>query len=322
MVLSILILFLGFIILIKGADWLVKGASSAAKRKGVSNLTIGLTVVAFGTSMPEMTVSILAALDEKGDATFGNVIGSNNFNLLLILGVSGLIFPLAVHRNTVNKEIPISLGATFVLWFLVNDSWHTAGDSVYNILSRLDAILLLVLFTGFIYYIYLSMKNTTKDSTEQGVPQYSLMKSVLLFFLGLVALIGGGKLVVDRAVDIAQYFGWSEKLIGLTILAIGTSLPELATSAVAAYHKHNDIAIGNVVGSNIFNILLILGVTGLIHPIPYNSELNLDIFVLIISTLALVLFLLILSRHKLDRWKALLMLAGYVFYTVYLFRLG
>jgi len=322
MVLSISMLLLGFIILIKGADWLVKGASSAAKRKGISNLAIGLTVVAFGTSMPEMTVSILAALDEKSDATFGNVIGSNNFNLLFILGVSGLIFPLAVHRNTVNKEIPISLGAAFVLWLLVNDSWHTAGDSVHNILSRLDAILLLTLFTGFIYYVYRSMNKTTGEHTEHGFHKYTMVKSVLLFFLGLAALIGGGKLVVDHAVDIAQYYGLSEKLIGLTILAIGTSLPELATSVVAAYHRHDDIAIGNVVGSNIFNILLILGVTGLVHPIPYNTALNLDIFVLIISTMALVIFLFILSQHKLDRWKAFLMLSGYVFYTVYLFKLG
>ena len=322
MFLSVLLLLVGFVILVKGADWLVNGASSAAKRKGISNLAIGLTVVAFGTSMPEMTVSLLAALDGKNDASFGNVIGSNNFNLLFILGVSGLIFPLAVHRNTVNKEIPISLGAAFLLWLLVNDSWHKMSESGINILSRLDAIILLIFFAGFLYYVYLSMKQTTGKNVEEGYHIYSMTKSSLMIVFGLVALIGGGKLVVDHAVIIAQYYGWSEKLIGLTILAIGTSLPELATSTVAAYHKHDDIAIGNVVGSNIFNILFILGFTGLVRPIPYNTDMNRDIYILIISTLALVVFLFIFQRHKLDRWKALLMLVGYIFYTVYLIRQG
>lgn len=322
MILSILLLLAGFAILVKGADWLVKGASSAAKRKGISNLAIGLTVVAFGTSMPELTVSLLAAVDGKNDASFGNVIGSNNFNLLFILGVAGLIFPLSVHRNTVNKEIPISLGAAFLLWLVVNDSWHGMDNSGINILSRLDAIILLAFFGGFLYYVYLSMKETKGKNEEEGYHVFTMGRSILMIALGLVALIGGGKLVVDNAVIIAQYYGWSEKLIGLTILAIGTSLPELATSTVAAYHKHDDIAIGNVVGSNIFNILFILGFTGLVHPISYNTEMNRDIYVLIFSTIALVIFLFILPVHKLDRWKSGLMLAAYIFYTIYLIRLG
>jgi len=322
MILSVFLLLLGFAILVKGADWLVKGASSAAKRKGISNLAIGLTVVAFGTSMPELTVSLLAALDGKNDASFGNVIGSNNFNLLFILGVAGLIFPLAVHRNTVNKEIPISLGAAFLLWLVVNDSWHGLGEPGINILSRLDAGILLLFFAGFLYYVYLSMKQTTGKNAEEGYKEFPMSMSIIMIFLGLAALIGGGKLVVDHAVLIAQHYGWSEKLIGLTILAIGTSLPELATSAVAAYHKHDDIAIGNVVGSNIFNLLFILGITGLVRPIPYNTDLNRDIYVLIFSTIALVIFLFILPVHKLDRWKSFLMLVAYIFYTIYLVRLG
>ncbi len=319
---TIFLLLVGFVILILGAHYLVKGASSAAKRKGISNLAIGLTVVAFGTSMPELTVSVLAALEGKNDASFGNVIGSNNFNLLFILGVAGLIFPLAVHRNTVNKEIPISLSAAFLLWLLVNDSWHGISESGINILSRLDAFILLVFFAAFLYYVYLSMKEATAKNAEESYHQYSMKISVLMIIAGLATLIGGGKLVVDNAVIIAQNYGWSEKLIGLTILAIGTSLPELATSAVAAYHKHDDIAIGNVIGSNIFNILFILGITGMIHPITYNTEMNRDIYVLIAGTLALMVFLFILTRHKLDRWKAFIMLAAYIFYTAYLIKQG
>jgi cation:H+ antiporter len=322
MFLSLFLLLLGFVILVKGADFLVKGASSVAKRKGISNLAIGLTVVAFGTSMPELTVSVLAALEGRNDASFGNVIGSNNFNLLFILGIAGLLYPLAVHRNTVNKEIPISLGAAFLLWLLVNDSWHGMGESGINNLSRLDALILLVFFSGFIYYVYLSMKEAKAKNAEESYHQYSMMFSVFMILGGLAALIGGGKLVVDHAVNIAEYFGWSEKLIGLTILAIGTSLPELATSAVAAYHKHDDIAIGNVIGSNIFNLLFILGITGMIHPIAYNTEMNRDIYVLIAGTLALMVFLFILTRHKLDRWKAFMMLAAYILYTVYLIKMG
>ncbi|HNR05689.1 MAG TPA: calcium/sodium antiporter [Saprospiraceae bacterium] len=322
MFLSVILLLLGFGILVKGADFLVKGASSVAKRKGISNLAIGLTVVAFGTSMPELTVSVLAALEGRNDASFGNVIGSNNFNLLFILGVAGLLYPLAVHRNTVNKEIPISLGAAFLLWFLVNDSWNGMGGSGINGLSRLDALILLIFFSAFIYYVYLSMKEASAKNAEEGYHQYSMPFSIIMILGGLAALIGGGKLVVDHAVNIAQYFGWSEKLIGLTILAIGTSLPELATSAVAAYHKHDDIAIGNVIGSNIFNIFFILGITGMIHPIDYNTEMNRDIYVLIAGTLALMVFLFILTRHKLDRWKAFIMLAAYILYTGYLIKLG
>lgn len=322
MFLSVILLLLGFGILVKGADFLVKGASSVAKRKGISNLAIGLTVVAFGTSMPELTVSVLAALEGRNYASFGNVIGSNNFNLLFILGVAGLLYPLAVHRNTVNKEIPISLGAAFLLWFLVTDSSNGMGGSGINGLSRLDALILLIFFSAFIYYVYLSMKEASAKNAEEGYHQYSMPFSIIMILGGLAALIGGGKLVVDHAVNIAQYFGWSEKLIGLTILAIGTSLPELATSAVAAYHKHDDIAIGNVIGSNIFNIFFILGITGMIHPIDYNTEMNRDIYVLIAGTLALMVFLFILTRHKLDRWKAFIMLAAYILYTGYLIKLG
>lgn len=320
MILTILLLLLGFVILIKGADFLVNGASSAAKKYNVSNLAIGLTVVAFGTSMPELIVSLLAAIDGKSDASFGNVIGSNNFNLLFILGIAGMIYPLVVQKNTVRYEVPISLMAAGVLFLLVNDSRILGLDT--NGLSRMDSGILLLFFAGFMVYIYRTMKQTVQDDTEGQIKLYSMPVSVGLIILGLIMLVGGGKLVVDSAITIAHHFGLSEKLIGLTILAAGTSLPELATSAVAAYRKNTDIAIGNVVGSNIFNIFFILGITGLIQPIPYNVAMNLDIYVLLGSTLVLMVFMFTLTQRKLDRMEALILLTCYLAYTVYLIGMG
>jgi cation:H+ antiporter len=315
MIIPILILLVGFAILIFGADFLVKGASSAAKKYGISNLAIGLTVVAFGTSMPELIVSLLSALNGKSDASFGNVIGSNNFNLLFILGIAGLIYPLVVQRNTVKYEVPLSLLAAGILYLLVNDS--TIMGSEVNILGRFDSIILLIFFAGFLLYIYRTMRNTS-DVDESEIKLYSMPLSIGMVILGLGMLIYGGSLVVDNAIEIAVYFGLSEKLIGLTILAAGTSLPELATSCVAAYRKNTDIAIGNVIGSNIFNIFFILGITGLIHPISYNTEMNFDLMVLGASTVVLIIFMFTLNTRKLDRWEAFLLLGLYIMYTVYL----
>lgn len=316
MVLSILILLVGFAILIKGADFLVDGASSLAKRMNVSNLAIGLTVVAFGTSMPELVVSVISTIDGKNDAAFGNVIGSNNFNLLLILGVSGIISPLIVQRNTVKFEIPISLFAIVVLFLLVNDQLLHTGT--FDILSRIDAIILLALFAFFLFYIYRNMTRNDDVESNGDIKIYSKGVSVAYLLLGLVMLIAGGKWVVDSAVTIALEFGLSEKLIGLTILAAGTSLPELATSAMAAYKKNTDIAIGNVIGSNIFNILFILGVTGALSPLRYNLTLNFDLIISAIVTIVLIIFMFTLNKHKLDRLEAALMLLGYLGYTIYL----
>jgi cation:H+ antiporter len=318
MLLPIVLLLVGFAVLIKGADFLVNGASSIAKKYGISNLAIGLTVVAFGTSMPELIVSTLAAVGGKPDAAFGNVIGSNNFNLLFILGLCGLIYPLVVQRNTVKYEVPLSLLAALVLFVLVNDSMLWGTD--YNSLSQIDAIILLIFFGLFMFYIYRTMK-TASDFGDNGGEQikiYTPLISTGLTILGLVMLIGGGKLVVDNAVEIAQSIGISEKLIGLTILAIGTSLPELATSAVAAYRKNTDIAIGNVIGSNIFNVFFILGITGSISEIPYNTAMNFDLYVLGASTVMLMIFMFTLNTRKLDRWEAAIMFLGYFVYTVYL----
>ncbi len=317
MIITIVLLVAGFAILVKGADYLVGGASSLAKNYGISNLAIGLTVVACGTSMPELIVSLLSAVSGKNDASFGNVIGSNNFNLLLILGLSGAIAPLVVQKNTVRYEVPLSLFAALLLYFLVNDAL-IFGDQTPNMLSRLDSLVLLVLFGLFLLYIYRTMHNSADLDEGEPIKIYSTGKSVGFLVLGLGMLIGGGKLVVDNAVAIAVGFGLSEKLIGLTILAAGTSLPELATSVVAAYRKNTDIAIGNVVGSNIFNILLILGVTGTIHPIGFNTALNLDLQVLMAGTVLLIIFMFTLNTQKLDRWEAIILIASYVVYTAYL----
>lgn len=323
MLIPILLLLVGFAILIKGADFLVNGASSAAKKYGISNLAIGLTVVAFGTSMPELIVSLISAMDGKNDASFGNVIGSNNFNLLFILGIAGLIYPLMVQRNTVKYEVPLSFLAAGILFVLVNDTllWGASPDEnpgYQGILDRFDSIILLLFFVLFIFYIYRTMRTASDLDEGEPIKLYSTPVATGMVILGLAMLIGGGELVVDNAIEIARGYGLSEKLIGLTILAAGTSLPELATSCVAAYRKNTDIAIGNVVGSNIFNIFFILGITGVVHPIQYNAALNTDIYVLLASTILLMVFMFTLNTRKLDRWEAFMMLLAYIAYTVFL----
>jgi cation:H+ antiporter len=309
-------LLIGFAILIKGADYLVNGSSSIAKKNGISNLAIGLTVVAFGTSMPELIVSLFSALDGKNDASFGNVIGSNNFNLLFILGICGLIYPLTVQRNTVKYEVPLSLLAAGVLFMLVNDHMLWGGES--DGMSRVDSIILLLFFAGFLFYIYRTMKNSSEFGDQGEIKIYGTGLAIGMVVLGLAMLIGGGTTVVNSATFIAKHYGLSEKLIGLTILAAGTSLPELATSAVAAYRRNTDIAIGNVVGSNIFNIFFILGITGVINPMPYNTMMNFDLYVLMASTIILMIFMFTINQRKLDRWEAFMLLAAYITYTIYL----
>lgn len=316
MFLAITLLLVGFAVLIKGADFLVSGSSSVAKKFNISNIAIGLTVVAFGTSTPELLVSVTSSLKGYNSAAFGNVIGSNNFNLLFILGVAGLIYPLVVLRNTIKFEVPLSLLAVVVLYVLVNDVW--LWGSATNELSRLDSFILLGFFIVFMLYIYRTMTNATDLDQEDSIKIYSTPISVGLILLGLVLLVGGGTLVVDNAIAIAQHYGLSDKLIGLTILAAGTSLPELATSAVAAYKKNTDIAIGNVIGSNIFNIFFILGVTGLIRPLPFDIAMDFDLYVLGASTIILMIFMFTLNTRKLDRWEAFLLLSGYIAYTIFL----
>jgi cation:H+ antiporter len=250
------------------------------------------------------------------DAAFGNVLGSNNFNLLMILGVSGLIFPLVVQRKTVQYEVPLSIGAILLLFILVNDQMLWGASTDY--LTRMDAFILLIYFGLFMYYVYRTMKMASDYDNESTIKNYRNSISIIMILAGLTMLVGGGELAVTNSVALAKRYGLSERLIGLTILAVGTSLPELATSIVAAVKRNTDIAIGNVVGSNIFNICLILGTTGLVSPMSYNNLLNFDLSVVLIASVTLLIFMFTLSRRKLDRWEAIILFFGYITYTFFI----
>ena len=310
---QILLLILGLLLLVKGADWLVSGASALAKKFNISDLTIGLTVVAFGTSAPELIVNGIASFQNHQEIVFGNVIGSNNFNLFMILGISGLILPLTVKSSTAWKEIPISFFAVIILFFLVNDFF--TPDSF--ILSRLEGILLLALFGGFLFYVYKQLGVET-ELIEENASAKSNMTLGIYIVLGLGGLVAGGQMVVVNAVKLATTLGVSEKVIGLTIIAAGTSLPELATSVVAALKKNTDIAIGNIIGSNIFNIFLILGVSSIIRPITYDVRFNTDLYLLAGGTIFLFSAMFLGQKKKLDRWEAAILLVVFVSYMVFL----
>lgn len=312
MILSGLLIIAGFACLIFGANWLVDGASNLAKKYNVSDLAIGLTIVAFGTSAPEMVVSVVATMNGYSDIVLGNIIGSNNFNLFIILGLSGLILPISVQSSTAWKEIPISIVLTVLVIFLLND-FHFSGNTQ---LSRIEGIILLLLFFLFLYYVYTQMKREPAVHSEY--LHKSNFKIWMLIVVGLAGLIAGGRLVVVNSVGVANSLGVSEKIIGLTIVAAGTSLPELITSVVAAVKKKSDIAIGNVIGSNVFNTLLILSISSVIHPIAYNSKFNTDLFILTGGTIFLFTAMLMGNRKKLDRWEAGLLLVSYLAYTVFL----
>ncbi len=331
MILTYLLLPIGFALLIKGAGLLVDGASSIAKRFGISALVIGLTIVAFGTSAPELIVNILASINGNTDIAIGNVLGSNIFNILFILGISAVIFPLAVTKGTVWKEIPLALLAVVLVGIMVNDAFIDGGN--FSGLTRIDGLVLIAFFIIFLYYTFgisrveavdssmgsVSSRAISKDDkTETPALQYSLFRSCLMVGAGLVGLVIGGKWVVDAAVALATSLGVSQALIGLTIVAVGTSLPELATSAVAAYKRNVDIAIGNIVGSNIFNIFWILGISAIVNPLPFSSVLMRDVFVTIAATLLLFIVMFIGKRHVLERWHGVGFIILYIGYVVLL----
>ncbi len=299
------ILIIGFVMLIKGADFLIDGAVALSRKFRVPEIVIGLTVVAFGTSMPELVVNTFASFKGQGSIVYGNVIGSNIANILLILGITSLIKPITMQKNTVWKEIPYSLIAVIVLFFLSRN----------GTLFRGDAAVLLCFFVGFIIYIFFIAKTGELDAEEsEGM---GTGKMSLYLILGFVGLMYGGKLVVDSAVKIAQMLQVSEKLISLTIVSIGTSLPELAASVTAARKGNSDMAIGNVVGSNIFNIFLIMGMSGLVKPIAYDFKFDFDFGVLLYATLILILSAFVFKKHVIQRRKGSLMLLSYLVYLVY-----
>lgn len=313
-ILSVLIIA-GFTALIFGANWLVDGASALAKKHNVSDLIIGLTIVSFGTSAPELVVNSIASYNGYSDIILGNILGSNNFNLFITLGIAGLIYPMKVQSSTVWKEIPISFFAAVLFLFMANNFFFTDTTAVL----RIDGAILLLCFVAFLFYVFNQMKAGKEPIEEVAIFQHqSNFKIWSFILLGLTGLIIGGQLVVDNGVKLATLLGVSEKIIGLTIIAIGTSLPELLTSVVAALKKNSGIAMGNIIGSNIFNILFILSVSSLIAPIEFKSYFNIDILILLGGTLFLFLSMFVGRKNRLDRWQAAFLLIFYLAYTSYL----
>jgi cation:H+ antiporter len=311
-----ILLIIGFVFLIKGADFFVKGASSMARRFSISDLAIGLTVVAFGTSAPELFVNVVAGAKGTTDIAIGNILGSNIANVFLILGISAVIYPLAVSKGTVWKEIPFSLLAAVVLAFLAND--RLIDKQNHSVLLRSDGLILLSFFVIFLYY------STTIAFEIKGIDDHApakahgTIKSIGLMIVGLAGLVIGGEWIVNGAVNMALKLGLSQSTIGLTVVAVGTSLPELATSAMAAYRKNVDIAVGNVVGSNIFNIFFILGISSIIRPLPFRSENNVDIGMVILASLLLFVFMFTGKKRSLDRWEGIVSICIYVSYIVFI----
>lgn len=315
MILMVTLLVAGFILLAKGGDFLVDGASSIAKHFNIPELVIGLTIVSFGTSAPELLVNIMASFSGSSEIALGNVIGSNICNTLLILGAAGLIAPIAVQKGTVWKEIPFTLFVSVLLGLLLNNFFYSSPE-LYS-LSRSDGIILLILLVLFMFYVY-RLSKAGNDVDDSVIKESTVSKSVLLIVIGVAGLVAGGKLVVNSAVDIALVLGISQALIGLTIVAIGTSLPELFASVMAAYKGKPDIVIGNVVGSNIFNILLVLGISSTINAIPYPAYFNIDLLLVIVSFFFVFVFMFLGKRHRIDRVEAFFLVMAYVAYMIYL----
>lgn len=316
MVTWIILIILGFILLIKGADLLVEGASNTAKKFHIPEIIIGLTIVSIGTSLPELFVSIKSAIDGHSDMAIGNVIGSNIANLLLILGMSTIIKSISFKKETRLIEMPICLAVSIIFMLLCN-----FGQNI----TRVESIILIVLFVLFIAYtIVMAFKGEQfdKEDNEETVDNKatgSVIKNIIYIILGIALLKVGGDLTVDNAVNVANFFNLSEKIISVTILAVGTSLPELVTSVSAAIKGKSDIAIGNILGSNIFNMLLIIGVSALIKPIVYNVSYNVDMIFLIVGTLILALFPVIPPKNKMTRGNGIIYVLLYMGYLITLF---
>ncbi len=314
MIFSAFLIIIGFALLILGADWLVNGASNIAKRFHIPEIIIGLTIVSIGTSMPELFVSTTSSLDGFSDMAIGNVIGSNMCNLLLILGISTIIKPVKFQKETMIFEIPMCLTFTIIFMIICN-----TGRTI----NRVEASILMILFILFITYTIIMGKkqssidkeNESENETQKG----SLLKDIILIIIGIIGLKIGGDLAVNNAVEIAKFFNVSEKIISLTILAVGTSLPELVTSVTAAIKGNSDIAIGNIIGSNIFNMLLIIGVASFIKPIIYNVSYNMDLSILILAAIVLSLFPIIPPKNEMSRANGIIYFIMYICYMGILF---
>ena len=311
-----ILLLVGFVLLIKGASLLVDGASTLARKLNISSLVIGLTIVSFGTSAPELFVNLFASWNGTADIAIGNIVGSNIVNTLLILGIASVIYPLTVSKGTVWKEIPLSLLAACLLLIMANDT--LLDGATVNALTKSEGLALISFFVIFLYYTFGIAQNNSEEDASPSTPENSVWKSVGMIALGLFGLVLGGQWIVNSATTIASIFGLSDALIGLTIVAIGTSLPELATSAIAAYKKNSDIAVGNVVGSNIFNIFWILGLSSTIKPLPFKPELNFDLLVVMAASALLFVWMFLGKKQTLERWQGVIFILLYVTYVAYI----
>lgn len=316
-----LLFIIGFVLLIKGADWLVAGSAAIAKKNNVSNLVVGLTIVSMGTSMPELVVNVLASSKDASQIAIGNILGSNIANIWLILGVAAFIYPIKIKESTVFSEIPYSIIALLLVAFLANSNfWGSHPNSI----NQIDGILLMIFFGLFVAYIIRLAKNGKADMLDEVLDEkITTGKSIIMVFLGMAGLFFGGQWVVNGAIVTASHLGLSEAFIGLTIVAIGTSLPELVTSAMAAYKKNTDIAMANVIGSNIFNLLWVLGISAIIKPVEFDPKLNIDVLILLGAS-CLILFSLVTGRVKnqIGKPTSILFLVLYVAYVVFLLYRG
>ena len=306
-----LLLVVGFVLLIKGADFFVDGSSAVAKKLRIPPLIIGMTIVAMGTSLPETSVSVSASLAGKNDLSISNAVGSNIFNLMVVAGFCAILCPLPIGKDTLKKDFPFSILAAGVLL--------TMG-AISGKINRIDGIILLLLFSLFLYMMIknaITARNSAVSAEDEEIKNLPVWQCVLYIIGGIAAIAFGGKMVVESASDIARHFGMSDNLIGMTIVALGTSLPELVTSIVAARKNEMDMALGNVIGSNIFNLLFVLGIAATISPIGFTSANMIDTAVLIASSLLVLIFCI--PKRKLVRWNGISMVAVYAGFTVYLF---
>jgi len=318
LVLAVVWLIVGFVLLIKGADWFVDGASALSKKFGIPSVIIGLTVVAFGTSLPEASVSISAALGGSSGISIGNVVGSNLFNLLVVAGASAIFCPVMVDKSIIKKDMPFSFIITLALLFLSFSVFPYATAD--NVISRADGMILLLFFAIFMYYTVrtaLSAPAPEENKNEKIMPFW---KQLLLIVIGIAGIAIGGDRTVEGAKEIAKAFGMSDSLIGLTIVAIGTSLPELVTSVIAARKGENDIAMGNVIGSNIFNILFVLGLSSVITPIAITGAdiINSMYDIIIVALVTLLIYIPIVRKQKISRVVGAAMVIAYIVYTAYI----
>lgn len=306
----------GLVMILLGANGLTDGAAAVAKRFNISDLVIGLTIVAFGTSAPELVISTMAALGGSADMAIGNVMGSNAFNVLMIIGVTAMVLPIKVGEGILSKEIPLVILASFVLAVCANDILLDGGSS--NVISRIDGLVLLGFFLIFMRYTFAIARNGGDEAEGEKIKEMPIWKSALFILGGLAGLVYGGQLFVDGASGIASSLGVSESIIGLTIVAGGTSLPELATSVTAALKKNSGIAIGNVIGSNLFNVFFVLGCSATISPLPMGGINNVDMAVLIGSAILFWLVGWFFKKRTITRVEGALLVICYVAYTAYL----